>query len=155
MQNGGFFEHGKNNRILIRDALLLKIHNAGVASCLGVIYNASFSLCLFFRRRFLALLDHLLVDTALLILQRLVVAILNNGTLLEDDDTVCLLNGGETMGNNEGSDLATKLLFHLFDSALHFSLVSLVKCTSGLIENEHLGLLDEGTGEGKSLLLAT
>lgn len=59
------------------------------------------------------------------------------------------------MGNNNGGDVATKLLPNLIYGCLNFSLVGLVKGTRGLIKQKDLGLFNKCAGNSKSLLLAT
>ena len=99
--------------------------------------------------------NHLGVDAILLIFQSFVISILNDPTLFEDNDTISFLYGRETMSDHKRGDLSTKLFFHLIDCFLHFSLIGLVECASCFVENEHCGLLDKGTSECESLLLAT
>jgi len=59
------------------------------------------------------------------------------------------------VGNDERGDLASKLLPHLIDSLLHFSLVGLVKRTGSFVKNQHGRLFNESASKGKSLFLAT
>ena len=81
-------------------------------------------------------------------------SLLNNAALLHDNDSVRLLDGGETMSNNKSGNGA-KLRLHVVNGFLHFSFIALVKSTSGLIEDKDARLLDESTSEGDSLLLAS
>ena len=46
-------------------------------------------------------------------------------------------------------------MLHLVNGLLDLSLVDLVEGACGLVKNEHVGLLEEGTSKSDSLLLAS
>ena len=58
------------------------------------------------------------------------------------------------MTNRDGSNPAN-FRFQIFNCALDFLLVFLVKSTGGLVENKDLGVLDNSACKSYPLLLAT
>ena len=77
--------------------------------------------------------------------------IFNHLALVDDDDTVALLNRGHPMCNDDGSTA----LHGAVKSLLHDLLTLLVQGRRSLVQNQNLGVLDEGTGDSDSLLLTT
>ena len=95
--------------------------------------------------------DQLLVNSILG--QQIVVgALLHDLAILHHDDGVGVLDRGESVGDADHCllSLADKLVDGLLDEVLAFG----VEGGGGLVEEEELGLSDEGTGDGDSLFLA-
>ena len=57
------------------------------------------------------------------------------------------------MSDNKGGN-TSKFFSHRVNSFLYLGFVDFVESTGGFVENEDLGLLDEGASEGNTLLLA-
>ena len=57
------------------------------------------------------------------------------------------------MSDDDDGDVVARLLAVRVDSILDRALVHLIEGRRGLIEQEHLGLLQEGSGNGNALLL--
>ena len=58
------------------------------------------------------------------------------------------------MGDHDCGD-TSELVLHIFDRLLHLCLILFIESTRCFVENENLGLLDEGTSQGNSLLLTS
>ena len=77
--------------------------------------------------------------------QLLVIALLHDLTLTQQDNIICVLNGGKTVGNDEhGADI-----FHLLQGVLNKDLRLGVDVGGGFVEDHHRRLVDNGTGKGK------
>ena len=97
---------------------------------------------------------HLGVDTSFNIDEVIMSTILNNLAFLHHNDSVGILDSGQSVGDHKRCDGA-KLTLHLINGSLNLSLILLVKSASCLIENEDTRFLDKGSGEGDSLLLTS
>ena len=84
--------------------------------------------------------------------QLVVVPFLDELPLFQDKDSVSILNCCKSVGNDDGGDLP-QLVFDLVNGSLHLLFVLGVQGRGGFIEDEDLGLLDEGSGYGDPLLL--
>ena len=82
------------------------------------------------------------------------VANFDNFALLQDDDSVCVPNGRQTMSDDDSCHL-TQILLHHVDGLLNFSFVLFIKSARGLIEDQELWLFDESSGQGDSLLFSS
>lgn len=81
--------------------------------------------------------------------QLLVRTLLDDLALAEQDDVVGLLDGSKAMGDDDGcASLACAIKSGLYDL-----FATDIDGGSGLVEDEDLGLLDDGTGDGKTLAL--
>lgn len=79
------------------------------------------------------------------------VALFANLSVLKNIDLVALFNGGESMSNDDSCSSGHGIL----KGNLHLLLRIFVQGRSSLVEKKNLGLSDEGSGNGHSLLLAT
>lgn len=77
--------------------------------------------------------------------------LLDDLALAEENDVVGLLDGSETMGDDDGcASLACAV-----ESGLHDLFATDIDGGGGLVEDEDLGLLDDGAGDGETLALTT
>jgi len=83
-----------------------------------------------------------------------VVSLLNYFSFLQNQNSVCVLNSCQSMGDDYSSNLS-QLLFYGVYGFLNLFFVLGVQSRGGFIENEDLGFLDEGSGYGNPLLLTT
>jgi len=82
-----------------------------------------------------------------------VVTALHDFTLVEDDNFVSILDGTQAMSDDDHGQLAK--LNQLFEGLLDLGLTLGVQGTGGLVQEKNLGLADESTGDGHTLLLPT
>ena len=80
-------------------------------------------------------------------------AALHNVTMLHHNDLSGILNCAESVGDDDDGLLAT--LDEGVDSFLHLMLTLSVQSGSCFIEEQNLGLTDEGSCDGDTLLLST
>ena len=81
----------------------------------------------------------------------LVCAIFNDLAPVDDDNAVALLDGRHAVGNDH-----TRAAFHCaVQRLLHDFLTLLVQSTCGFVQYHNLRVLDQGSGNGDSLLLAS
>lgn len=67
------------------------------------------------------------------------------------DDVVGPTHGAEPVGDDQHRAASAGTVQGLLHNLLGLS----VQCAGRFIQNQHRGLLDEGTGDGQALLLAT
>ena len=77
-------------------------------------------------------------------------AALGDAALVEDEDEVCVADGAEPLGNDEGGAALDEDFEGLLDE--HFGLG--VHAGGGVVEDEDPGVHEEGPGDGDALLLA-
>lgn len=81
-------------------------------------------------------------------------AFFDDNAVLHHQDLVSVDDGGESMGDHNGGDLA-EFVSDVVDCLLHFLFIFLVQSTSGLVKQQNLGMLHKGSGDGHSLLLSS
>ena len=78
-------------------------------------------------------------------------SVLDNFTLVYDDDPIALLNGWHSMGDHNGSTA-----FHrAVQCLLNDFLTLFIQCWCGFIEDQNLGVLDKSSCNGDSLFLSS
>ncbi|GJC95043.1 hypothetical protein ColKHC_03869 [Colletotrichum higginsianum] len=77
-------------------------------------------------------------------------ALLDDASLVEDVDDVGLLNGAEAMGDGNGGAALGGLVEGGLDDVLRLG----IEGRRGLVQQQDLGVADEGAGDGDALLLA-
>ena len=70
-------------------------------------------------------------------------------SIVEDDDSVTLLDSGESVSNHNGCSI----LHDLLKSFLHLGLRSLVKSRGSLVKEKDVGLSDDSSSDSNPLLL--
>jgi hypothetical protein len=75
---------------------------------------------------------------------------LNDLTLIKDIDDISLLDRAETVSHSDGSTTTSSSIQSSLDDLLGLRIQS----GSGFVEEEDLGVAEEGAGDGYTLLLA-
>ena len=81
------------------------------------------------------------------------ITFLYNSSLLHYNDFIRVFDGWKSVSDNKGGN-TSKFFSHLVNSFLYLGLIDFVESTGGFVEDEDLGLFDEGASEGNTLLLA-
>src|SRR5699024_6802402 len=76
-------------------------------------------------------------------------ALLHDATLLHDDDDVGVADGGEAVRDDEGGAARAQFIHRLLDEHLSAG----VDRAGGLVQDEDLGVGEEGPGDGQQLAL--
>ena len=76
-------------------------------------------------------------------------ALLDDLSVVHDQDTVGILDGGETMGDHQGRAVRHQLLQGGLDMALGLG----VECGGRLVQDQDRGVLEHGTGNRETLAL--
>ena len=77
-------------------------------------------------------------------------ALFDDVAVVEDDDTVGIADGAETVGDDEGCTA----LHQRVHTTLYEPLRTGVDARCGLVEDVHRGIRDSGTGDGNQLALS-
>ena len=75
----------------------------------------------------------------------------NSATLLKDNDVVGLLDSRQSMGDGDGSAVLSDPVEGSLDDLFTLG----VNGTGGFVEDDDLRLLDDTSGDGKTLLLTS
>jgi len=104
---------------------------------------------------FLFLLLHVLLELGEVsfidLLQLLSSSIFDYFSALNDHYPLALLHSGKSVSNDDGGPV----LHDVLQSLLHLLLRVLIEGTGGFVQDEDLGLPDDGSGNGNPLLLAS
>ena len=77
--------------------------------------------------------------------QLLMVALFHDFTMGQQDDVVCMLNGGQTVSNDEHGANVLHLLQRVLDENFRFG----VDVGGGFVQDHHAGFMDDGTGKAE------
>lgn len=75
----------------------------------------------------------------------------DNAAIVDDGDDVSIADGGEAVGDDDGGSADHDAVEGLLDAFLGLG----VEGAGGLVEEEDGGVLDNGSGDGNPLLLAS
>ena len=78
-------------------------------------------------------------------------SLLDEPTLIEDQDTIGSLNGGEPVGDDEGRATGHEALERFLYQPFRFR----IERRCGLIEEEHAWILEDGPRDGETLALSS
>jgi len=90
-------------------------------------------------------------EATFLVLEVAELARLDDFALFDDNNTSALLNGSESVCDDNGG----AALHDIVECLLHHPLCFLVESTGCLVENQDVGFPNDSSGNGNSLLLST